>query len=61
MEYLGFNALYVLLFVLLLMTAGWTLRKLGQTLMKELNSTWNIPLAMLFWKRDFKKVRWEEK
>jgi hypothetical protein len=43
MEYLGFNALYVLLFVLLLMTAGWTLRKLGQTLMKELNRTWNIP------------------
>lgn len=36
MEYLGVIALYVLLFTLLIVTAGRTLRKLGQTLIEEL-------------------------
>jgi hydrogenase maturation factor HypF (carbamoyltransferase family) len=48
MEHLGVYALYVLLFVLAITTAGRTLRKLGHTLMKELNRTCDVRYVSCF-------------
>jgi hypothetical protein len=48
MEHLGVDAQYVLLFVLVIMTAGRTLRKLGHTLKKELNRTCDVRYVSCF-------------